>query len=98
MFTIKRVIRFWWLLPLVYVGLLIVYVLVLIGGVGHVPHAFDPFFYALSWPSDILNFFLPRAGTHSPVLNLILFVVIGLLTYSLIGCAIDIAIQRYRRR
>ncbi len=98
MFSIKRLIRFCWLLPGIYVCILLIYILGMISGAGHIPRSFEPLFYVLAWPISLVNWLLPKAGTKNPVLDLILFVVIGFLTYALLGFLLDIAIKKYRNR
>ncbi len=98
MFSIKKLIRFCWILPGIYLVVLVIYILGLISGAGHIPHSFAPLFYVLGWPSYVVDLLLPKAGTHNPVVDLILFVVIGLLAYALIGFLIDIAIRTYQHR
>src|SRR6266403_6340175 len=101
MLSIKRLIRFWWLFPGVYLIALLIQLAGMVSGAGHTPHtprSLQFLFYAVAWPSYVLNFLLPRAGTHHPLLNLILFLVVGMLTYALLGFLLDLAIKKYRNR
>jgi len=95
--TIK-LIRFRWLLPAVYLAAVLVQILGMVASAGHTPHALDFIFYVLGWPSYVVDLVVPRAGTRHPLVNLGLFLVIGLLTYSILGFLIDIAIREYRHR
>ena len=95
--TIK-LIRFRWLLPAVYLAAVLVQIVGMVAGAGHTPHALDFIFYVLSWPSYVVDLLLPRAGTRNPLVNLGLFLVIGVLTYSTLGFLIDMAIHKYRHR
>lgn len=98
MSIIKKLISFRWLLSGVYLAALLIQVLGIVSGAGHAPRSLRFLFYVVAWPSYLFDLLLPRVGMLSPLVGLILFLVIGLLTYWLLGFLIDIAIQKYRKR
>jgi hypothetical protein len=98
MLSIKKWIKFWWVFPGVYLAALLIQFLGIVGGAGHSPRSLQFLFYVVAWPSYLLNLLLPRAGTRNPLVNLIFFLVVGLLAYALLGLLLDIAIAKYRHR
>jgi hypothetical protein len=95
MLSIKRWVKFWWILPGVYLLALLIQLVGLIGGAGHSPRSLEFLFCVVAWPSYLLNL---RIGERYPLLNLVLFLVVGLLTYGLLGFLLDMIIARYRHR
>ena len=94
----KKFIKFWWLLPAIYLAALLIQVLGIISGAGHSPPSLRFLFHVVAWPSYVVNALLPGLGTRNPAVNLVLFVVVGLLTYGLLGAVLDVALKKYRQR
>ena len=94
----KRVIIFRWLFPVIYLAMVLIYLLAMVAGAGHISHSFAPLFSVLSAPCELVDLILPRGSIHNPLLALVLCGVSGLLTCGLVGWLIDIALQKYRNR
>lgn len=60
MFSLKKTIRFCWLLPSFYLAVLIVYFLGMVSGAGHVPHIFDPLFHIIVGLRYVIDLIIPR--------------------------------------
>jgi hypothetical protein len=94
----RNVIKFWWLLPGIYVFVVIVLTIGMVSGAGHTPRALDFLFYILVPPCFAVDRLLPRAAAPSVLFNALVRLAAGLLMYSAAGALIDIGIKRYGRR
>ncbi len=94
----KRLIKFCWILPAVYVIAFVVLLLGTVSGAGHTPRSFEFLTYVLGWPLYLLDFVVPRFEMQNPLLGFILSLLIGLLTYAVLGLLIDVAVLKLRRR
>ena len=92
----KKIGRFTWILPGLY---LIVIALTILGdviGAGHLPSWIQHVFFAASLPCYVVSFLWPKSLTNAFV-NLILCLIISLITYAGVGLVIDAIIRRYRQ-
>jgi len=85
--------RFRWILPGLYVTLVVVYLLALVAGAGHIPHGFDALFYCIAWPCFLLDMILPKGSIHNPLLSMMICFLFGLITYFVVGCLVDLAVS-----
>ena len=86
-----------WILPALYLAALLIQLLGLVAGAGHAPRALEPLFWVVAWPSYVLDLILPRFETSNPLAGLLIFLVLGLATYCILGFLIDAVIKKYRQ-
>lgn len=95
----RKLIRFSWVLPAIYVFMVTLVALGLIKGAGHGPNPFDFLVYGILAPCHLLDFLLPRGGRYTGLLvPLVLCFVTGLATYFVLGLLIDFGLSKYRNR
>lgn len=94
----RKIIKFWWLLPGIYLLIVTVLILGMVIGAGHTPRVLDLLFYVLIPPCFILDRLLTRAAVPNILLNSLACLAAGLLMYTTIGALIDFGIARYWRR
>ena len=96
MFNMKKFIRFSLLFPGIYLAALLIYLLAMFSGAGHTPRGLDFLFYFMTAPCYLFDLLLPPGLIHNPILNLIICLALGFLTYALIGALLDVALRKYR--
>lgn len=82
---------------MIHVALVAVYLLALVAGAGHIPHGFDALFYCTAWPCFLLDMILPKGSIRNPLLSLMICFLFGLITYSIVGYLVDLAVKKFRR-
>lgn len=93
----KRVIIFRWLLPVIYLATLLIYLLVMISGAGHIPRGLDFLFFVIAGPCYLLDFIMPKALVQNPLLVILICGIFSFLTYAVVGWLIDIALKKVPR-
>jgi hypothetical protein len=94
----RRLIKFCWILPAVYIIAFLILMIGMIRGAGHTPRSLDFLTYVLGWPSYLVDRVLPRFETKNPLLDFSLFLIAGLVGYGLLGLLIDIITGKLKRR
>jgi hypothetical protein len=94
----RRLIKFWWILPAVYIIAFLILMIGMISGAGHTPRSLDFLTYVLGWPSYLVDRVMPRVETKNPLVGFLLFLIVGLIGYGFLGLLIDIIIGKLKRR
>jgi hypothetical protein len=94
----RSLIKFWWILPALYIVAFLILMIGMISGGGHTPRSLDFLMYVLGWPSYLVDRVLPRFETKNPLLNFSLFLIVGLIGYGFLGLLVDIVIGKLKRR
>jgi hypothetical protein len=90
--------KFRFLLPAIYLLIVVVLILGLVMGAGHQPRALDFLLYVITPPCYLLELLLPHFGTRSVLINAFLCLATGIVMYTLLGILIDIGLSKYRIR
>ncbi len=88
--------KFRYILPTAYVVALIAIFAGSMRGGGHGPNPFDLLVRPVSFPCELVAFVFPPSSGSSGLVQLVVCLLVGILTYGLLGFLIDVAIKKWR--